>query len=314
MPAEPAEPRPDGKSARADVDLPDRRVASLATAQKGPISRRQLEDAGLGRSAVGRRAGTGQLHRVFRGVYLPGHAALAPLARESAALLAIGDDAILSHESAAVAWGIIEDYAGDVHVTVVGRKLRSRAGLRVHRASVAPPVRRRHGLRVTSPAQTLLDLAASKSPHLEDAFIEAHGRRLVSASEIDRALKRARGKAGTRALRALIGANKSGFTKSKAERKLRALLRAARLPEPDVNAMVLGYMVDCVWPEHRLVVEFDGEGFHGHRRAFETDRRRDAALVAAGYAVIRITWLRLTTTPYAVLAEVAAALARRDPH
>jgi very-short-patch-repair endonuclease len=45
-----------------------------------------------------------------------------------------------------------------------------------------------------------------------------------------------------------------------------------------------------------------------------TDRRRDAALAAAGYVVIRITWLRLTREPYAVLAEVAGALARRAPH
>jgi very-short-patch-repair endonuclease len=60
-------------------------------------------------------------------------------------------------------------------------------------------------------------------------------------------------------------------------------------------------------------MEVDGEGFHGHRRAFEVDRQRDATLVAAGYAVIRVTWARLECAPYAVLAEIAAALARRDP-
>ncbi len=88
----------------------------------------------------------------------------------------------------------------------------------------------------------------------------------------------------------------------------------ANLPEPSFNAFLCGYMVDCVWLEHRLVLEVDGEAFHGHRRAFEVDRLRDATLVAAGYAVIRVTWVRLTTAPYAVLAEIATALARRDPH
>jgi very-short-patch-repair endonuclease len=75
-----------------------------------------------------------------------------------------------------------------------------------------------------------------------------------------------------------------------------------------------GYVIDCVWEDRRLIVEFDGYGVHGHRRAFESDRRRDAVLAAAGYVVIRITWLQLTREPYAVLATVAAALARRDPH
>jgi very-short-patch-repair endonuclease len=289
-------------------------IASVATSQKGAISRRQLQDTGLPSDVIDRRALNGQLHRIYRGVYLVGHEALAPLARESAALLAVGEGAVLSHESAAVAWGIIDDYGGDVHVTVIWRRRRSRPGLQVHRASTAPPTRRRHGLTVTSPAQTLLDLAAAKSPHLEHAFIEAHGARLVNRAELERAIKRAGRKRGVRLLRALIAGNESGFTRSKAERKLRALLLAARLPVPLFNAIVCGHMVDCVWHEQRLVVEFDGYGFHGYRQAFETDRGRDAALVAAGYAVIRITWLRLTREPYAVLAEVAGALARRAPH
>jgi very-short-patch-repair endonuclease len=149
---------------------------------------------------------------------------------------------------------------------------------------------------------------------VEHAFIEAHGRRLVHAPELASALERWGRRPGVRALRALIEANASGFTRSKAERKLRQLLRAGRLPEPLANATVLGYMVDFVWPAHRLVLEFDGYGFHGHRRAFETDRRRDAALVAGGYRVIRVTWLQLTLESYAVLAAVASALASRDPH
>jgi very-short-patch-repair endonuclease len=291
-----------------------RAIARRATAQKGPISRRQLEAAGLSSSAVGRRAGNGQLHRMFHGVYLLGHQALAPLARESGALLACGDGAILSHESAAVAWSMITDYSGAVHVTMVGRQLHSRAGLRIHRTSSEPQVRRRHGLPVTSPAQTLIDLAGAKSPHLEHAFIEAHGRRLLRPDELARAIDRVGPKPGTRVLRELIGANASGFTRSKAERKLRTLLRAAHLPEPRFNATVLGLMVDCVWPEHRLIVEFDGYDFHGHRRAFETDRARDARLLAAGYRVLRVTWLQLTREPYAVIATVASALARRDAH
>jgi very-short-patch-repair endonuclease len=114
-------------------------------------------------------------------------------------------------------------------------------------------------------------------------------------------------------LRALIGANQAGFTRSKAEKKLRALLRAAGLPAPRTNVALLGHMVDCLWPAQRLVAEFDGYPFHGHRPAFEADRRRDATLVANGYRVMRITWLQLTQEPYAVVAKLASALASGEP-
>ena len=99
---------------------------------------------------------------------------------------------------------------------------------------------------------------------------------------------------GTRALRALQSDNASGFTRSAAERMLRGLIRAANLPRPRFNARLAGYEVDAVWPDRRLVVEVDGYAYHGHRAQFERDRRKDLALTAAGYRVIRVSWRQLT--------------------
>jgi very-short-patch-repair endonuclease len=48
--------------------------------------------------------------------------------------------------------------------------------------------------------------------------------------------------------------------------------------------------------------------YHGTRRAFERDRRKDASLQAAGYRVVRITWRRLRYESYAVAAELAVLL------
>ncbi len=56
-------------------------------------------------------------------------------------------------------------------------------------------------------------------------------------------------------------------------------------------------------------MEVDGFGVHGHRAAFENDRRRDQTLAAGGYAVVRATWRQLTGEPMAVLARLAQALA-----
>ncbi len=120
-------------------------------------------------------------------MYVPGHAALAPLGRAKAALLAAGERAVLSHVSAALVWGILPGPAADdeVHVTIVGLGRLSRPGLLMHRTAALhrADVRRIEGLLVTAPARTLLDLAAIRDLRLEAAASEAHAKRLLSAGE-----------------------------------------------------------------------------------------------------------------------------------
>jgi very-short-patch-repair endonuclease len=63
-----------------------------------------------------------------------------------------------------------------------------------------------------------------------------------------------------------------------------------------------------VWPKQRLIVEVDGYTYHRHRAAFERDRRRDQQLIAAGYRIIRVTWIQLRDHPIAVITTIAQAL------
>ena len=77
---------------------------------------------------------------------------------------------------------------------------------------------------------------------------------------------------------------------------------------PRFNARLAGYEVDAVWPDRRLVVEVDGYAYHGHRAQFERDRRKDLALTAAGYRVIRVSWRQLTQEPFALIAVISSAL------
>jgi very-short-patch-repair endonuclease len=302
-----AQELPGGAQAR-----PGNVIARVATNQQGTITKQQLLDAGLGSNAVDRRAEGGTLHRVHRGIYLVGHEALPPRARETAALLACGDRAIISHCSGAGLWELAPPAGADaeVHVTVIGRRRRSRPGLRVHYATRLDPrdLRCVHGLPVTAPARTLLDLAAARYPDLERAFAEAHAQRLLTARDLEHAIKRAGPRPGVRALRALMSDNASGYTRSRAERLLRRAIRSSRLPPPDFNLPFGKYELDAVWPEQRLVVEVDGYNFHGHRAQFESDRRKDMALTAAGYRVIRLTYRQLTNEPLAVVAAIAIAL------
>jgi very-short-patch-repair endonuclease len=98
------------------------------------------------------------------------------------------------------------------------------------------------------------------------------------------------------------------LTESVAQRRLLDLIRDSDLPMPQTEHPLLGYRVDLLWPELRLVVEVDGYQFHGTRGAFERDRRRDARLQAAGYVVIRFTARQIEHHPLAVLAELAQAI------
>jgi very-short-patch-repair endonuclease len=263
----------------------DAAIAVVAARQHGVVTTAQLATAGLGSRAIGHRVAQGRLVRRHRGVYQVGPVA-APLSREMAAVLACGPMAALSHQSAAAIWGF--GHRDEVvHVTVEGDAARSRPGIRVHHTlSLKAAVH--NGLPLTTPARTLTDLA-----------------RVLTSDELDRAEEQAH----------ILGLVIPGeerfpeFTRSEAERTLKALCKAAHLPAPTMNARVAGWEVDAFWPAQRLVVEIDGWRYHGTRRAFERDRRKDAALQAAGYRVVRITYRRLRDEAIAVAAELAVMLA-----
>jgi very-short-patch-repair endonuclease len=279
VPNEPA--RGDGWGRNAPSD---RAIVALAARQHGIVTTAQLLDAGLGRRAIARRVARGWLVPQYRGVHQVGPVA-GPRGREMAAVLACGDGAALSHQSAAAIWGIGPPHRGEVHVTVT-RDVRSRQGIRVHR-SLSLDAAVKDGLPLTDPARTLRDLA-----------------RTISRAELDRAQEQAH-------VLGLVIPDDAGepeFTRSEAERRLKALCRASGLPLPKMNARVAGWEVDAFWPAHRLVVEIDGYKYHRSRHAFERDRRKDAALTAALYRVVRVTWRQLVNEPFAVVALLAALL------
>lgn len=293
-------------------------IAELAARQCGVVSARQLRNAGFGRGAISRRLRLGRLHRLHRGIYLVGHPVAPEGAAETAALLACGPGSVISHRSAARLWDLgIADASGGVEVTViVGCDPRHRPGIRVHHVRRLDPrdVRRVHGLAVTAPARTLLDLAAVLPlDDFECAFAAAQGRGLVRDRDLADQLKRCGGRRGAKAFRLLVDRSRGqGLTRSEAERRLVRLLLAAELPEPKTNARLGRLEVDFLWSAQGVIVEVDGFKHHSGAVAFERDRDRDGALVAKGYAVTRITWHQLVARPEAVVARIAAALAVRS--
>jgi len=138
-------------------------------------------------AAIERRLATGRLHPIHRGVYLVGHPVPPRYAAEMAALMACGEPAVLSHFSAAALWELHSHPAGiDVCVTVPPRRRIERPGIEVHRVALASSdVRRRHGLWLTSPPRTVLDLAARlDTERLELLVADARYRGLATDAEL----------------------------------------------------------------------------------------------------------------------------------
>jgi very-short-patch-repair endonuclease len=231
-----------------------------------------------------------------------------------AVVLACGAGSAVSHRSAAVVWHLLpaaDDAEIDVTVPAKGR--RRRPGLRIHRSTRLSPQDVRHfrGLPVTAPWRTLVDLAETGSNReLERATHEALTRRLLNASRLLSEIDRYRGRRGAGRLKELLErGDPVTITRSEAEERFLALVRAGGLPAPEVNVRIHGHEVDFLWREQRLVVEVDGFQFHSTRSAFERDRRRDAELQSAGLRVLRVTWRQVSDAPYATLAHVVRALA-----
>jgi predicted transcriptional regulator of viral defense system len=281
-------------AAPPDFGSADRAAAAVAARQYGVITLRQLEQCGLGPSAIQVRVAAQRLQRLWRGIYAFGHRELRPEGRLLAAVLACGPGAVLSHRSAADRWGMLPTARAGIDVTVVTRGGRPRRrGIDLHciRRLDERDVTVLDEIPVTTAARTLVDLCAVVPDRkLEKAFEQSHVLQLIAPGAIEEALERAIGRK-TAALRRLVAAESSGptLTRSELEEAFLALCRRGGLPEPEVNVLLHGYEVDFLWRRQRRVVELDGYAFHSGRRAFGRDRRKDIDLELAGFPVTRFT-------------------------
>jgi very-short-patch-repair endonuclease len=98
--------------------------------------------------------------------------------------------------------------------------------------------------------------------------------------------------------------------RSELERGFLDLVRDSRLPPPQVNVLVEGYLVDAYWPAARLVVELQGYAYHSDREAFERDHARLARLKLAGCEVLALTWRQVTAERSWVAEAISSLLAR----
>jgi very-short-patch-repair endonuclease len=275
-------------------------VVDLAGRQHGVVARDQLRTIGIPDDVIDRWIKARRLHPLHRGVYAIGHRVVSREGRYLAAVLAAGEGAALSHCAAADLWELRATKEDEIDVTVAADR-RGDSELRIHRDALAPnEVMRRNGIRVTKPLRTILDLAGCIPQHeLERAIRQAVYRRLTTTALLADAVARHAGRRGMKPLReTLVHLGEApGLSRSDLEDEFLRFLRRHRLPLPELNVKlrVGGRRIeaDCMWKEQRVIVELDGRDAHDSTPAFESDRARDSALVAAGWRVIRVTETRM---------------------
>jgi very-short-patch-repair endonuclease/predicted transcriptional regulator of viral defense system len=288
----------------------DEEIASRATRQHGVIARAQLAEIGLSLDAIDHRVKLGRLQLLHRGVYAVGHRSLTRHGRWMAAALATGPGAVLRRRSAAALWRIRE--GEPARVEIASPRDHRRPGIAVQRIVLPPDELDEHdGIPVTTPARTLLDLAAVLNEHqLARAAERAEALRLGSPTSLQELIDRYPRRPGTPTLKRLVEEHRivPTTTANDRERRFLTFLDANELPRPLVNESVDPYIPDFRWTEQRLIVELDGFETHGTRAAFERDRARDRALLAQGWRVARVTTRQLETNPQQLAAELSAML------
>ena len=220
-----------------------------------------------------------------------------------AAVLACGDRAALGCSSAAALWGFGEEGDSAVHVVLPGSVCRRRTGITVHRRHdlTDDVLTRRHRIPVTTPIETLLDLACTwPAGRVEDAIRRADKLDLVDLRELRRAADIPH-RRGARAMRELLDRRQLLLTDSELERRFVPIVRRAGLSDPLPQQWVDGYRVDFYWPNLDLVVETDGLRYHRTPTQQAEDRRRDQAHTAAGRTTLRFTHAQVRYEPTHVL-------------
>ena len=288
-------------------------IAALADRQEGVVARRKLIALGFTAREIDRRIQAGRLHIIHRGVYAVGRRKLTIRGRWMAAVLACGPEAVLSHRDAAALHDLRRSGSrAAVHVTTPGRS-GARPGIHVHNVRRLHPADRDvvDGIPVTSVHRTLLDYAeAARTHELRWAF-EAYDRLdLLDMRKLDAVIARNPGRRGIKPLLALTAAYRGPGpeTRSANERRFLELIREAGLPEPSVNVVVAGMVVDFYWPEHSLVVEVDSYRYHHTPADRAEDRRKQRVLRAAGCEVLRVLDTELVDDPAGVVGGVHALL------
>jgi very-short-patch-repair endonuclease len=293
-------------------------VPAVAYTQRGVFTREQAHAAGWSNRMLASAVHRGVLVRRHPDVFvLAGPRSRA--ADDLAALLAAGAGAVLTAWSAARhhGWSWPGRHDDPACVTVASNRHLQLSGAVVLRWHLPPEhVDRSDDVAaVTIPARTVADcLRLVTAPVAERMLDAALLRRWLSVGDLRTVVEDLSGRPGVPVLRQLLAGVESG-ARSHAERLAQTVLAQTGVLGWQWNYRValpggVTAVLDGALPQLKIAVEIDGLAHHHDVDAFQRDRTRQNALVAAGWTVLRFTWWDLKNRPDYVVAVVRAAVAR----
>lgn len=256
--------------------------------------------------------------RVFPDVYVRAAEEPPDLAlRSRAAALLVGSRGVLSGYSAAELLGApCAPWDAPAEVTLHAGRLHAHPGLLVRRDRLATDEQCRvRQVPVTSPARTAYDLA--RRLDLTDAVVAVDAVSNAARFSPDLLLHLAARYPGARgnARVADVLAHADRRSGSPMETRLRMIMLSGGLPRPEVQWVVqdevtrTAVWLDMAYPDHRIGVEFEGEG-HARPEQVLRDIGRYTRLVDRGWRLYRYTKYDVYAHPERIVAELARALTR----
>ena len=300
-------------------------MSAISTLPSGPFTWPQALSHGLSRQELEEAVADGRVVRLMKGVYASADVELTPLVRAQGAGLVINERSIVCDRTAAWIWDV--DCFG--YAELDGTPPVETCVPRWHQATERAEVRgvtrdlrpedcvELAGVRVTTPLRTAMDLGCSlwapRALGVMDALMRAHG---FTHQDLRRLLRRYRRRRGVVQLRDLVSMV-DPRAESQRESWTRYFIVAAGLPRPEPQVWVVAegrrYRLDLAYPRAKILVEYDGEEFHGEdpaRSALDEERR--AALRRAGWIVIVVTKQDLASdSERSWLGELSTALRAR---
>ncbi len=295
-----------------------RALHRLGTAQHALVTRNQLRKNDWTDSQIDRVVRSGQLVGVHVGVYRLAGAPLTSHQRILAATLAARSPA--SHRAATSVWGADLGPTPPLEVLAGNGRHPRLPGVVVHRSATLDPrdIIRRHGIPVTNPLRTLVDLGAvATHEQVELALDSFTSRKLitVAGARAYRDKLAGSGQRGVGVLGEVLDGRVLGdqAPDSVLEPVIARLCRDHGLPMPAFQVWVL---VDGVWRrldfaylEEMIDLEVDGYEHHGgDYERWESDLDRDAALTADGWRILRVSKAGLTRRSAKTAARIRATL------
>jgi hypothetical protein len=272
----------------------------IARRQHGLITHEQALAASLTTSQIRRRNRSGEWSVARPGVYAVGGAPQTWLQAVAAVALSAQPAAWISHQTAAVVWGLPIEHDDAIHIlTSLERRVRLQ-GVHGHRSGglFSADLSTRHGIPLTTPPRVLVDLSGRLTYRaLSRAVDDALRRRIMRLDTLRRCVGRLAEAPGRRlaVLHELLGERLPGYDPGDSDletRVLRVLVAHGFPPPVQQHRVRVGgrtCKIDLAYPALRLGIELDGWEFHRGRFAFDDDRARANLLVANGWHLVRFT-------------------------